>query len=430
MRIPDPSLPTVLVISSDEAAINALRGAVASAALSLIEAPSAAAALERVAALAASTIVVDDRIDDVPMPLLRRQLEAACEAPIIALGEDGARLASVLERVASGTTTIRKPLPPERLGFLHTYGSLFRRGSRSRELEQSVFGVAASDGPLLITGESGTGKKSVARAVHYLSPRTELPLVQVSCTALPPQALEQELFGGDDRIAGDTATGKLATARGGTVLIEEAGDLPLALQERLLPVLGKPGPRVIATTSKDLDTLVRAGAMVEDLVRALRANAISVPPLRERREDVPGLAEFFRVEFMERYRSETPALSEALLERLSDYAWPGNVLELENLVKRYVVLGDEQQFLAELGARSRLTPGARRRTAAAAHSGLRDIGRRAAQEAEMTAIMAALEQASWNRAEAARLLKVSYKTLLNKLNRAGISRRSRTFGHL
>jgi len=447
--------------------IETVRGVIDGVGLTSVHAASAAAALERIPDVSPRTIVVDDRVDDMPLRALIRQVQAVHEGVGTVVLTDASqpraaalpgcelmerssareRVDAYLRRlVETGQPVARpsRPLSPERRRFFRTYGSLFRRGPRMREVERAVFTSATDDTPVLITGESGVGKKSIARAVHYLSPRTLGPLVQVSCAALPPGGLEQELFGGKDRQSADVRTGKIEAAHGGTLVLDEVGDLPLGVQQRLVGLLEAvrstrngdaattgPALRIVATTSKDLDMLVRAGAVREDLYERLRINAIAVPALRERRDEIAGLAEFFRINFMEQYRRETPPLSDALQERLSDYAWPGNVLELENLAKRYVVLGDEAQLLAELGARSRLSPGGRRRRlAGAADSGLRDIGRRAAQEAEMIAILAALEQASWNRAEAARLLKVSYKTLLNKLNRAGISRRSRMLGNL
>jgi transcriptional regulator with PAS, ATPase and Fis domain len=175
-----------------------------------------------------------------------------------------------------------------------------------------------------------------------------------------------------------------------------------------------------------VERLVGTRTLRDVLYYRLNVMAVTVPPLRDRSEDIAPLAEYFRTHFMELYRREAPELSPALRNLLETYHWPGNVLEIENLMKRYVVLGDEDQLTAELRARSH-TGGQRtlgRRTVPNSES-LREVGRRAAHDAEMAVILQTLERVHWNRAEAARLLRVSYKTLLNKLNRAGISGRTR-----
>jgi len=166
---------------------------------------------------------------------------------------------------------------------------------------------------------------------------------------------------------------------------------------------------------------VLAGQLFLPDDRAPGVSIISVPPLRDRSDDIPGLAEYFRLRFMEQYRRDTPPLSDTTMARLMAYGWPGNVLELENLLKRHVVLGERSHLLDELEARMRLATSSAGRTPTLAETSLREIGRRAAREAETAAMLETLKQVNWNRAEAARVLKVSYKTLLNKLTRAGIA---------
>ena len=291
---------------------------------------------------------------------------------------------------------------------------LFRRSQKMRALEPIVSRVARTDSPVLIRGEVGVGKGLVARAIHHLSPRAAGPFARLSCASLPEDLLEIELFGaGQDTAEGSTARpGKLELAHHGTLLLVEIGELPVTLQPRLAHVLQEKqvfradgreligvDVRVLASTSGPLE-----GA---DLWRLLGAVEIVVPPLRERREEIPFLAEHFRSRFAREFSRPEPVLSSSLLELFAAYDWPGNVRELENLVKRWVVLGDEAQVRSEVGFRMGKKP--------VPALGLREIGRRAARAAEQAAIREALERVGGNRAAAARLLNVSYKTLLAKL---------------
>jgi len=293
-------------------------------------------------------------------------------------------------------------------------GDLFKRSQTMRALEPIVSRVARTDSPVLIRGEVGVGKELVARAIHHMSPRAAGPFERLSCASLPEDLLEIALFGaGQDTVEGSTARpGKLELAHHGTLLLDEIGELPVTLQPRLAHVLQEKqvfhadgreligvDVRVLAATSSALDSA--------DLWHLLGAVEIVVPPLRERREEIPFLAEHFRSRFAREFNRPEPALSPSLLELFAAYDWPGNVRELENLVKRWVVLGDEAQVRSELGFRMRKKP--------APGLGLREIGRRAARAAEQAAIREALERVGGNRAAAARLLSVSYKTLLAKL---------------
>ena len=177
--------------------------------------------------------------------------------------------------------------------------------------------------------------------------------------------------------------------------------------------------RLIATTSRDLEPRVGAGAFRKDLYYAINVRALTVPPLRDRSEEIPSLTEFFRTTFMEQYRRDTPPLSDELTTMLAGYHWPGNVRELEGVVKRYVVLGGEHEILNELRTRARtISAGAGGWEFSEIGLGLRQIGQRAAQRAEKAVLLSTLERVNWNRAEAARCLKISYKTLLNKLNQS------------
>jgi DNA-binding NtrC family response regulator len=279
------------------------------------------------------------------------------------------------------------------------------------------------------------GKVVVARALHHLSPRAERPCLVLSCATLPADVLESELLGREPGPTRSSAVGpgRLERADGGTLVLDEVGGMPWPVQAKVAHLLqhreffrvGGLTPvgvdaRIVATTSRDLAALVADRAFRADLYYRLNVIRLRVPPLRERREEIPFLVEQVRARVARRLPRPPAELSADARGRLSAYAWPGNVRELENLVERFAVTGDEGGLREALGARRRATapePGARPET------GLREIARRAAREAEIVAVREVLERARWNRAEAARQLNISYKTLLQKVSQGGLSAR-------
>ncbi|HVG83649.1 MAG TPA: sigma-54 dependent transcriptional regulator [Vicinamibacterales bacterium] len=224
--------------------------------------------------------------------------------------------------------------------------------------------IADSDVGVLLRGESGVGKEVIARELHRRSPRRTKPFVKVNCAALPSELLESELFGherGAFTGAGAMRVGKFEFAQHGTIMLDEIGELPGALQAKLLHVLqdreltrlGSNRPvevdvRVLAATNRDLEAMMRAGTFREDLYYRLQVIELRVPPLRERREEIPALVEFFLVKFAKLYRRPAARPSPVLMDALFDYAWPGNIRELENMMKRFVVLQEEALVLGEL----------------------------------------------------------------------------------
>jgi two-component system response regulator AtoC len=224
--------------------------------------------------------------------------------------------------------------------------------------------IADSDVGVLLRGESGVGKEVIARELHRRSPRRTKPFVKVNCAALPSELLESELFGherGAFTGAGATRVGKFEFAQHGTIMLDEIGELPGALQAKLLHVLqdreltrlGSNRPvevdvRVLAATNRDLEAMMRAGTFREDLYYRLQVIELRVPPLRERREEIPALVEFFLVKYAKVYRRPAARPSSVLMEALIDYSWPGNIRELENMMKRFVVLQEEALILSEL----------------------------------------------------------------------------------
>ena len=299
--------------------------------------------------------------------------------------------------------------------------------------------VAETDVTVLIQGESGTGKEVVARALHAASRRRQGPFVKVNCAALPGELLESELFGYErGAFTGAVARkpGKFEVAGGGTLFLDEIAEMSPAAQAKLLHVLQdgtfsrlggnreiKVDVRVVAATHRPLAELVAKRGFREDLYFRLDVVNVRVPALRERRDEVPALVEHFLERFSARYGRPAKSPSARLRTLLERHPFPGNVRELENLVKRIVVLGSEEPIVRELVARERAQARRARRfetllREVEAHAGdlpLREVGRRAALEAEREAIEQALLLTNWNRKHAARVLGVSYKTLLQKI---------------
>ena len=317
---------------------------------------------------------------------------------------------------------------------------------KMRVLQQVVERVADTDITVLIRGESGTGKELVARMLYARSGRSRRPFVKVNCAALPATLLESELFGyerGAFTGAQQRKLGRFEVANGGTIFLDEITELSPDLQAKLLQVLQdgqfsrlggetdvRVDARIVAASNRDIEAAVRSGAFRADLYYRLNVVTIELPPLRQRRDEIEPLTEHFKRLYAQEYGKEYRPCSDALLEAFHTYRWPGNIRELENMVRRMVVLGDEQPVLCELAARE-----AREPEPAADGSGelerflagevdrvnLKRIARRAAQVAEKRLIERVLEQTRWNRKQTAQILQISYKALLYKMKDAGLA---------
>ncbi|MEO0077783.1 MAG: sigma-54 dependent transcriptional regulator [candidate division WOR-3 bacterium] len=284
--------------------------------------------------------------------------------------------------------------------------------------------AAATSATVLITGDSGTGKELVARAIHYSSPRGSAPFVPVNCGGIPEGLLESELFGyvkGAFTGAHETRAGFFQTAEGGTIFLDEISETSAAMQVKLLRVLqdrevcmvGDNRPRrvdvrVIAATNKDLLSLVEKRAFREDLFFRLNIITIVVPPLRERDQDVVLLIRHFLGKFAREYGKPVPRLTENALKVMTSYYWPGNVRELENVIQRLVVMTDAEQIdVPDLPEHMRFS--------AARESGLR----RTLAEVELEHIRNVLASVGGNKTEAAAILGIDRKTLRQKLAKLG-----------
>ncbi|HEY6303756.1 MAG TPA: sigma-54 dependent transcriptional regulator [Terriglobales bacterium] len=302
--------------------------------------------------------------------------------------------------------------------------------------------VANVDIPVLLLGESGTGKEVLARLIHKLSPRAHRTFLKVNCAAVPADLLESELFGyeaGAFTGANHAKPGKFELCNKGTILLDEIGEMPAGLQAKLLHVLQdqtfsrlgsrtvvKVDVRILAATNINIPEALANKRLREDLYYRLNAFTMSLPPLRERKEEIPILLKHFMSRMSESYARSPLPLSPPLMEACLRHSWPGNLRELSNFIKRYLVLGDETLAASELRPRPDGGSGAHadgRSAAAATESGggLKSLSRNAKDEAEAEAIARALEETNWNRKQAAALLQISYKALLYKIRQYGIA---------
>jgi two-component system, NtrC family, response regulator AtoC len=309
------------------------------------------------------------------------------------------------------------------------------------KIRSQVGMVARVDVPVLLLGESGAGKEVIARLIHRLSSRAHATFLKVNCAALPSELLESELFGfevGAFTGASKSKPGKFELCNKGTILLDEIGEIPPSLQAKLLHVIQdqqfsrlggrsviKVDVRILAATNVDIQQAIADKRLREDLYYRLNAFTVHVPPLRERREEIPLLLRHFMSRFAARYGRDPLPLSPPLTDAAMKYSWPGNLRELENFVKRYLILGDEALVRKELEVKengSGLRSEAPARVSEAGTNDLKSLVRALKDEAEKEAIGKALERTKWNRKEAARLLKISYKALLYKIRQFGLEK--------
>ncbi len=300
-------------------------------------------------------------------------------------------------------------------------------------IRQQILQIAPVDVPVFIYGESGVGKEVVARMIHMRSQRRNHPFIKVNCAALPSELLESELFGFEQGAftgAVRSKPGKFELAAKGTIFLDEIAEMSTHLQAKLLHVLqdhqySRLGGRnlvdidvrVLAATNVDVHEAIKSGRLREDLYYRLNVLSINVPPLRERTTEIPLLFRHFLKQYSEKFQKQAPEPSPHLLEAALRYPWPGNLRELENFVKRYVILEDDEGSFRELlemaAMRQRTSP--REENPPPREQGLKALVRSLKDEAEMEAIADALEKTRWCRKDAARMLGISYKALLYKM---------------
>jgi transcriptional regulator with PAS, ATPase and Fis domain len=325
------------------------------------------------------------------------------------------------------------------------YQILFSNSSKMNKIKKIIEEIAGTDITVLIKGESGTGKDLLAQAIHYNSHRKDNPFVKVNCAAIPKGLLESELFGfekGAFTGAHIMKPGKFELANGGTILLNDIGEMDISIQAKLLQVLqdgmfsrlGGDGDvlvntRVVATTRDHLERSMMEGHFREDLFFRINVINITVPPLRERREQILPLLQFYLDFYRKKYGKDGAPLSSKMINAFKEYPWPGNIRELENLVRRTVIFGEEDTVMKTLsgkksdgGAESK--PSGSLQTYATVEKmifNLKEEGKKAAEMAEKEIIQKTLLETHWNRKHAARLLHVSYKSLLYKIQKYSLN---------
>jgi two-component system response regulator AtoC len=320
------------------------------------------------------------------------------------------------------------------VGSIPPDGVVFGQSHRMQSVRQRLEKIAVANVPVLIQGESGTGKDIVARLIHKLSPWESGPFVKVNCPAIPGSLMESELFGyekGAFTGAVGSKPGRVEMAHRGTLFLDEISELEHGLQSKLLQLLQdgqfcrigaqedkKVEARVVCATNRILEREIESGGFRQDLFYRINVVNIQLPPLRERAVDIPVLVNFFLEQYNEKYNCRAKAVSSGLMEQLQRYHWPGNIRELENLMRRYVILGSEDAITNEMGSQRQDVFNAD--IAIDGPVSLKKITRQAMREIERKVILRVLEQNNWNRKKAARALSISYRALLYKIRDAGI----------
>ena len=433
----------VLLLGPDDEARRALHLLIDRRGLTVVAATELATARKHLAAADCDVVMappelaleVSRALGRPPVVAILRTRDAAMSRSLLDAGIDDVVL-EPLDDVAVGlalhhAASVRRVPPP--VGEL-VDTPLVGSGPAMAKLRATIRTVAATKTTVLITGETGTGKELVARAVHASSPRAAQKFVAVNCAALPEALLESELFGhvrGAFTDASRDKTGLFVEADHGTLFLDEIGEMPHALQTKLLRVLQQStvrrvgdnaeisiDVRVIAATLRDLDAEVAAGRFREDLFYRLNVVPLRVPPLRERPEDIAQLARYFANRYAHRHQREV-ALTDEVVEALSGQSWPGNVRDLENTIERLVVLADGPVIdLALLEAVTTLRP-ARSSTSPLDEHELSI--KKATRSLEQDLIRRALGVTQGNRTNAAKLLEISHRALLYKMKEYGIS---------
>lgn len=317
-------------------------------------------------------------------------------------------------------------IPPENV--------LFGRSEAMQGLRSRLDKVAAANVPVLIHGESGTGKDIIARLVHTLSPWKTGPFVKVNCPAIPGTLLESELFGyerGAFTGAYGSKPGRVEMAHRGTLFLDEISELDMSLQSKLLQLLQdgqfcrigaqadkKVEVRIVCATNRNLEEEIENGTFRQDLFYRINVVNLYMPPLRERRTDIDVLVNHFLEYYNRKYNCKARPLSSELMEVLQKYRWPGNIRELENLVKRYVILGNEEVISSDL------QPSDNDLLSAEINFdgpiSLKKLTRQATRALERKIILKVLNNHHWNRKQTAKTLNISYRALLYKIRDAGL----------
>jgi len=448
---------TILVVDDDQAHRTMLRTLLGGWGLSVEEADDGARAIERVHEKSYDLLLMDVRMVEVSglealpeikkfnpaIPIIIMTAYSSVETAVEALKKgaydylgkplDFEELKLAIERAMDHSRLKEENRAlKEQLGTGFNTGDIIGRSRVMSELLETVALVAPTEATVLITGESGTGKELIARAIHANSPRRDKPFIQINCAAITETLLESELFGhekgaftGADR----RREGRFRLAHGGSIFMDEASEMSVAMQAKLLRVLQekeiqrvggeevlKVDVRVMAATNKDLKNEIEAGGFREDLYYRLNVVTLAVPALRERREDIPLLAQHFLETFANKNRKKIKGFTPQAMDRLVRYDWPGNVRELMNAVERGVILSRDE-YIAEKDFPVSVSEADVPESELPRESVPADLP---LEEVEKVTILNTLESAGGNKSEAARRLGITRRTLHKKLKKYGV----------
>lgn len=410
--------------------------------------------------LSPSAVILDvmmPRVDG--LETLRKIREIDEALPVIMLSAVG-QTATIVKAMKMGASDyLTKPFEDDELEI--TLEKVFEKRTLVREVEdlreqlnktsdfisindemirikEMIRKIAGTDATVLILGESGVGKELIARAIHDQSLRRDKIMVRVNCAALPSELLESELFGferGAFTGAMRGKMGKFELANGGTIFLDEIAEMSPGLQAKLLHVLQdgefsklggkkdlKVDVRIVAATNQNLERSIKEGRFREDLYYRLNVVKIVVPPLRERKEEIPILCQHFFKKFRAQYDSDMEKIPETIVEAFMNYSWPGNVREMENMMRRLVVLRDEKYVLKEMALPAETKPEPEKSALSVEPLSLKEISKRKTVEVERDAIFKALVESNWNKKRAAETLNISYRALQYKIKEYGIDR--------
>ncbi len=458
---------SILVVEPDGYTADHLRRVVRDNGFVVHHERSGQAALEKLKSLRPTLAFIDLHLPDMDGRRLLSEVTTSGLETGVLMVSGRKNLPAVVECMKLGAIDfLEKPFHPdefqitlqrvqERVGLEHEvrrlrdrvekgspYHLLFGHSRRMRDIQSIIDQIADTDITVLVRGESGTGKDLLARTVYENSSRAGKPFVKVNCAALPRDLLESELFGYEQGAftgANYTKQGKFEFANGGTVFLDEITEMHVDLQAKLLHVLqdaevcrvGGKEPvridvRVIAASNRNIEEEIRDKRFRSDLFYRLNVVNIQLPPLRERADEITHLVDYFLDRYADQYNRPGARVPDDLLAEMTAYHWPGNVRELENYMKRIVVVGDADGVRREIR-------NSRRSEAARVNSGeerpdpseyegktLREVSRKASQEAERVVLEKVLQKTRWNRKKAADHLDISYKALLYKIRECGL----------
>ncbi|MEW5795922.1 MAG: sigma-54 dependent transcriptional regulator [Candidatus Zixiibacteriota bacterium] len=453
-------MPNILVVEDKDSMRNMLHETLTEEGYRVDSVPNGRQAIDLVSIKSYDLVLTDLRMPEVDgLALLSRVKELDSDTSVIVMTAYGTIEDAVSAMKNGAFDFLTKPFDTEHLcvlvgralenrrllaensllreELLSQYGidNIIGKNAKMIELGQLVQKVSRSDASVLLQGESGTGKELFARAIHNLSPRKDGPYITINCAAIPGELLENELFGSEKGAftgAHARKMGKFEIADGGTIFLDEIGDMDVALQAKLLRVLQQKNferlggnktvdvdVRVIAATNMDLPELIRQKRFREDLYYRLSVFPLNIPSLRDRPDDVPLLSEAFVAKYCREMRKPEKALTKEAMSLLEKYHWPGNVRELENTIERAVILAEGRKITPEhLAIRLRRTDEIQLREGA----GLKEIGAYAQMQAERGAIIRVLKEVRGNKRKAARVLKIDYTTLFDKIKKYNIDR--------